>query len=197
MSQDSCGKHQQELAVNVFIKVLGGKTSGLPHDLNAQEPPQGERWRETFPHIIRRGKATTVRMPADGIAYNHYCIKYVLKRLGDQRSSEGSTCMEGERKRQCRQVALTQEWEEKLCLCVCLYVCVCEGNEKQTQWETQTTTASNHYTYRYYWRFPRWNTAVNMMAYLSEPHFHIVSPNKSIQVRQGSAKQTRLASAFV
>lgn len=29
-------------------------------------------------------------MPADGIAYNHYGIKYVLKRLGDQRRSQGS-----------------------------------------------------------------------------------------------------------
>lgn len=36
-------------------------------------------------------------MSADGIAYNHYGIKYVLKRLGDQRRSKGSTHMEAER----------------------------------------------------------------------------------------------------
>lgn len=42
---------------------------------------------EEKPLIFR----TTVGMPADGIAYNHYGIKYVLKRLGDQRRSKGST----------------------------------------------------------------------------------------------------------
>lgn len=64
---------------------------------------------------------TTVGMPADGIAYNHYGIKYVLKRLGDQRRSKGST-HRGERtgevgrdggeklgKRLCRQVERTHK----------------------------------------------------------------------------------------
>lgn len=45
--------------------------------------------KKTFPDIIRRGKAidflATVGMSTDGIAYNHYGIKYVLKRLEDQR----------------------------------------------------------------------------------------------------------------
>lgn len=55
--------------------------------------------KKTFPDTIRRGKAidflATVGMSTDGIAYNHYNIKYVLKRLGDQSSSKGSTHMEG------------------------------------------------------------------------------------------------------
>lgn len=42
-------------------------------------------------------------MSTDGIAYNHYGIKYVLKRLEDQRSSKGSTHMEGEGTERCRQ----------------------------------------------------------------------------------------------
>ena len=61
--------------------------------------PPIERWRRMFPDIIRRGKAidflATVGIPAVGIAYNHYGIKYVLKRLGDQRRSKGRTHMEG------------------------------------------------------------------------------------------------------
>lgn len=69
-------------------------------------PPQ-THWRKTFPDIIRRGKAidflATVGMSTDGIAYNHYGIKYVLKRLEDQRSSKGSTHMEGEGRERCRQ----------------------------------------------------------------------------------------------
>lgn len=70
------------------IKCKGQKkTSGLPCDLHVQ--------RRMFPDIIRRGKAIdflpAVGMPADGIAYNHYGIKYVLKRLGDQRRSQGRT----------------------------------------------------------------------------------------------------------
>lgn len=59
-------------------------------------PP--ERQKKTFPDIITRGKAiSTVGMPADGIAYNHYGIKYVLKRLEDQRGSKGNAHMKGER----------------------------------------------------------------------------------------------------
>lgn len=77
-----------------------------------------------FPDIIRRGKAidflSTVGMSADGTAYNHYGIKYVLKRLGDQR--RGSTHMEtergggdrwGKKERMCPQVAHTHQWKEK------------------------------------------------------------------------------------
>lgn len=87
-------------AVHFSLKWKGGKkTSGLLCDLNVQSPQNAltppERLRKTFPDIIRRGKAidlpATVGMPADGIAYNHYSIKYVLKRLGNQRRSKGST----------------------------------------------------------------------------------------------------------
>lgn len=46
----------------------------------------------------------TVGMSTDGIAYNHYGIKYVLKRLGDQRRSIDSSHMEGER---------TGRWRER------------------------------------------------------------------------------------
>lgn len=48
-----------------------------------------------LPDIIRKGKGidflVTVGMPTEGIAYNHYGIKYVLKRQGDQSGSTGET----------------------------------------------------------------------------------------------------------
>lgn len=48
-----------------------------------------------LPDIIRKGKGidflVTVGMSTEGITYNHYAIKYVLKRLGDQRGSTGGT----------------------------------------------------------------------------------------------------------
>lgn len=60
----------------------------VPRRSSPPVPP--DAWRKTFPDIIRRGKAidflATVGMSTDGIAYNHYGIKYVLKRLEDQRS---------------------------------------------------------------------------------------------------------------
>lgn len=116
----------------VFVFIVNGslkweeKGPQVYCDVNVQSPQKvffpPQRWRKTFPDIIRRGKAidflATVGMPADGIAYNHYGIKYVLKRLEDQRRSKGSTHMErertgryreteGEKEKKSRQVAIT------------------------------------------------------------------------------------------
>lgn len=74
-------------------------------------------------------------MSTDGIAYNHYGIKYVLKRLGDLRSSRGSTHMEGERTERRER----EGRERKTCY---THIAgkrnkwgLCERNEKQRQCE--------------------------------------------------------------
>lgn len=104
----SCGKHQWELAAGFSVSLCARerkRSSGLVW-FKCLEPPEGpffpaDGWRKMFPDIIRKGKAidflATVGMFADGIAYNHYGIKYVLKRLGDQRRGKDSAHIEWER----------------------------------------------------------------------------------------------------
>lgn len=89
-------------------------------------------------------------MSTDGIAYNHYGIKYVLKRLGDQRRSKGSTHMEGE-------VERDEEEEEKermhrgeahtLMEKEIKGVCVRGMRSRHSERQSETTKAFNHYTY--------------------------------------------------
>lgn len=63
-------------------------------------------------------------MSTDGIAYNHYGIKYVLKRLGDERKGEGSTHMEGELGEGAGSTRIKRKRNEG---------CLCEVNEEQAQ----------------------------------------------------------------